>query len=113
MDTPNIPAPPTGPVQVCAEGHFGAHDPTCAPQFYDNRIPHFAVFPTLSTDQADPYYPYRHMWNVPTESDMDWRTGQLVGVGLLKHSFFVRCREAVNWAVERANIYYDAERERA
>ncbi|KAF8903767.1 hypothetical protein CPB85DRAFT_1255623 [Mucidula mucida] len=113
VNRPRENAPPTGPVQVCAEGHFGAHDPTCAPQFYNDCIPHFVVFPTLPTDQADPYYPYRHMWNVPTESDMDWRTGQLVGVGLLKHFFFVRCWEAVNWAVERANIYYNAKRERA
>ncbi|KAF8883199.1 hypothetical protein CPB85DRAFT_1442453 [Mucidula mucida] len=95
MDAPNIPAPPTGPIQVCAEEHFGTYDPMHAPQ------------------PGGPVLFLCHMWNVPTESDMNWRTGQLVGVGLLKRSFFVRCREAVNWAVERANIYYDAERERA
>ncbi|KAF9018891.1 hypothetical protein BDZ89DRAFT_1073510 [Hymenopellis radicata] len=112
MDAASLPAPPTGHVQVCAEGHFGLHDPTRAPQFYDERTPHFAVFPTLPTDESDPYYPYRYMWQIPGEDDITWNIGGLSGVGLVKRQFFVRCRAAVRWANERANTYYDSERER-
>ncbi|KAF9014660.1 hypothetical protein BDZ89DRAFT_1142109 [Hymenopellis radicata] len=74
-----LPAPPAGHVQVCTEGHFGVHDPTRAPQFYDERTLHFAVFPTLPTDESDPYYPHRHMWKISGEDDINWNMGGLAG----------------------------------
>ncbi|KAF9033950.1 hypothetical protein BDZ89DRAFT_1062716 [Hymenopellis radicata] len=114
-DVPHIPALPIGQVQVFADGHFGVHDPTRAPQFYDERIPHFGVFPVLPSDKDDPYYDHRHMWAVLGEGDIDWSygAGGTTGIGLLKRRVFVQYRASVNWAVERADIYYDSERERA
>ncbi|KAF8996551.1 hypothetical protein BDZ89DRAFT_1084146 [Hymenopellis radicata] len=113
LDVPRIPAPPAGDVRVFGDGHFGVHDPTRAPQFYDDRIPHFAVFPTLPTDDNHPYYPHRHMWKILHESDMDGRDGRIRGVGLLQRRLFVRYRESVNWAAERATEYIDAQKKSA
>ncbi|KAK0505492.1 hypothetical protein EDD18DRAFT_1098846 [Armillaria luteobubalina] len=61
ITTPNssfIPHPPTTmEIVLCEDGHFGHHDPTRTPQFFDEKFCHFPIIPHCPgpNDDTHPY----------------------------------------------------------
>ncbi|KAK0461479.1 hypothetical protein IW261DRAFT_1428575 [Armillaria novae-zelandiae] len=82
-----IPHPPTvREILLHEDGHFGHHDPTRAPQFFDAKFCHFSVIPHHPGPKDDTH-PYRNwldtiLYDV-IDTDIVYSTGYLTHIGLL------------------------------
>ncbi|SJL02374.1 uncharacterized protein ARMOST_05701 [Armillaria ostoyae] len=95
-----IPSPPTTKeVHLYADGHFGEHDYSRVPQYYEEAYCHLPLIPRQPTGllNSHPYLDYTYMWENVSDQDIEWATGSVQGIGLLRRPWRDRLSRAFNY----------------
>ncbi|PBK59476.1 hypothetical protein ARMSODRAFT_1027423 [Armillaria solidipes] len=83
-----IPSPATtDEVRLYADSRFGDHDYGRTPQYYEEAYCHLPLIPRRPTllTVSHPYREYTYMWDdIDGNNDIEWTTGSIRGIGLLK-----------------------------
>ncbi|PBK89129.1 hypothetical protein ARMGADRAFT_1084207 [Armillaria gallica] len=94
-----IPSPPTtNEVHLCADGHFGEHDYSHVPQYYEEAYCHLPLIPRQPTGILDnhPYLDYTYMWESVSNKDIKWAAGSVQGICLLRRPWCECLSQALN-----------------
>ncbi|KAK0463138.1 uncharacterized protein EV420DRAFT_1639223 [Desarmillaria tabescens] len=95
-----IPSPSTtNEVRLYADGHFGDHDYGCTPQYYEEAYCHLPLIPHWPTSLtvSHPYQEFTYMWDdIDGNNDIEWMTGSIQGIGLLKRPWCDQLFHAFN-----------------
>ncbi|KAK0501933.1 hypothetical protein EDD18DRAFT_1346499 [Armillaria luteobubalina] len=117
ITTPNgsfIPSPPsTTEISLHEDGHFGHHDPTRAPQFFNPKFCHFPVIPCRPGPNNDTH-PYCNwldtIWYDVVDADIVHSTGYLTHIGLLSRDVHSRFQRAFDYINERSSAGHSPKR---
>ncbi|KAK0481001.1 hypothetical protein EDD18DRAFT_1363602 [Armillaria luteobubalina] len=117
ITTPNssfIPHPPTTmEIVLCEDGHFGHHDPTRTPQFFDKKFCHFPIIPRCPGPNNDTH-PYRNwldtIWYNVVDTDIVYSTGYLTHIGLLSQELHSRFQHAFCYINEHSSATHSSKR---
>ncbi|KAK0421488.1 hypothetical protein EV421DRAFT_1917594 [Armillaria borealis] len=95
-----IPSPATtDEVRLYADGRFGDHDYGRTPQYYEEAYCHLPLIPCQPTSLtvSHPYREYAYMWDdIGGDNDIEWTTGSIRGIGLLKRPWRDQLLHAFN-----------------
>ncbi|KAK0467505.1 hypothetical protein IW261DRAFT_1574018 [Armillaria novae-zelandiae] len=117
-----IPCPPTVmEILLHEDGHFGHHDPTCAPQFFNAKFCHFSVIPCHPGPKDDTHLYCNWLdtiWYDVVDADIIYSTGYLTHISLLSwkvhsqfqcaYNYIDECSSAAHsskWFSEEFNVF--------
>ncbi|KAK0496571.1 hypothetical protein EDD18DRAFT_1105677 [Armillaria luteobubalina] len=110
ITTPNgsfIPSPPsTTEILLHEDSHFGHHDPTHAPQFFDPKFCHFPVIPHRPGPNDDTHLYHNWLdtiWYDIVDADIVHSTGYLTHIGLISRDIHSRFQRAFDYINERSS----------